>query len=234
MLSVTPPALRAQSLRPAPGVNASSASWYRGGDPIPIGDAWYYPSGPSVFFDSKIMTVIGFFRGIPIYTDTTREPFSFVLVPVGGGQMRPYERRRSDDFAGLTGHGVPARPVATTGSVRSAAGGGRDAFEKDDAGTGDEPRLSRAIPAAERPASTYTPGHVVVTIRRPESNDGIWVSFAGARWVARGPAISLDHTRFASIGTYVGFPVFAPLGVRQPRVIFLPGRNGLIAPYRRR
>jgi hypothetical protein len=73
----------------------------------------------------------------------------------------------------------------------------------------------------------------VVTIRRPESNDGIWVEFAGERWVSAGPAIPVRPEEFIVVGDHAGFPVLARRELRE-EVIYLPTRTGLIAPYRRK
>jgi len=232
----------------AASIDASGAAWYRAGEPIPMGDGLYYPSGPIIFFDPKIMTMAGFYRGVPLYADTTREPYSFVLVPIGGREMRPYERRRSGELAGTTGSTVPSMPVAAigAGSAHQEAAGpptrsGESAYGEA-SGVSPERRELTVVPpsrSAGGPAATsrtpdYVPGHVSVTTRRAESNDGIWIMFAGLKWIAHGPAVPLDSALFVSIGTHSGFPVFAREGDRPPRVIFLPSRAGLVAPYERK
>jgi hypothetical protein len=72
-----------------------------------------------------------------------------------------------------------------------------------------------------------------VTVLRPESNDGIWVSFAGFRWISAGPAVPLRAADFQLVGEYAGFPVFARQQA-QEEVIYIPTRAGLVAPYRRK
>jgi hypothetical protein len=71
----------------------------------------------------------------------------------------------------------------------------------------------------------------IVSKRRPESNDGVWILFGGEKWVSAGTAIPLVAADFLRVGEYAGFPVFARRDFTQ-EVIYLPSRAGLIAPYR--
>ena len=52
----------------------------------------YYPAGAAVFFDGNTMVRSGHYNGVPLYTDTTLEPYSVVYVPLERGLMQPYER----------------------------------------------------------------------------------------------------------------------------------------------
>src|SRR5688500_7380485 len=79
---------------PYPQVTAANAQWAQLGEPLFHAGAFYYPTGPSVFFDGNVMNRTGTFQGIPLYEDATLEPFSMVYVPIGGNVVRPYERRR--------------------------------------------------------------------------------------------------------------------------------------------
>lgn len=250
------PVVAGQGLSVTPTVSAAGAAWYRAGEPIPMGDALYYPSGPITFFDTNTMVLSGVYEGVPIYTDTTREPFSFVLVPIGSGQVRPYERRRTGSLAGATGNVARGMPVMTAvvpttllapgartrGLTNPAAPLNAIALP---AGTATsavaQPAGETVVPVAvgttgrsATPAPAYVPRHVVVTTRRPESNDGIWIEFRGVRWVASGRAVPLEHTAFVAIGTHAGYPVFARAGETRPTVIYLPTLAGYVAPYRLR
>ena len=71
-------------------------------------------------------------------------------------------------------------------------------------------------------------------LRRPESNDGIWIQFRGEKWVSAGKAVPLRSTDFRQVGEYAGYPVFARTGTgtADANLIYLPTRGGLIAPYR--
>src|SRR3954466_13805687 len=80
---------------PAPQVTANAAAWTLSGQPIFYAGAFYYPTGPTVFFDGFVMVRTGTYDGVPLYADTTLEPFSVVFVPLGGRVMRPYERLRT-------------------------------------------------------------------------------------------------------------------------------------------
>ena len=83
---------------------------------------FYYPAGAQVHFNGNEMVRTGFYQGVPLYSKTTIEPFSIVFVPVRGGLMQPYERRRTGEIAGLSGSSAPLFPVASTpGGVSSGA-----------------------------------------------------------------------------------------------------------------
>lgn len=115
------PTITAQSL----GLNMRS--------PVEFGGDAYYPTGPTVFFNGRVMAVAGAYQGVPLYSDLTLEPFSVVYVPVSGGYMRPYERKRSGGLAGTVGSRVPSFPIerdvelsvrsVTTGLITPAAPG---------------------------------------------------------------------------------------------------------------
>src|SRR5687767_10835126 len=80
-----------------PLVTAANELWYLRGEPLHLAGEVFYPAGPAVFFDGNIMARSGHYNGIPLYVDTTLEPFSVVLVPVRRGLMQPYERRRQGE-----------------------------------------------------------------------------------------------------------------------------------------
>jgi hypothetical protein len=185
---------------------------------------------------------------VPIYADTTVEPFSIVLVPISRGVLQPYERPRRGDLAGTSGSRVPSFPVATApGGVRPppVAGG---------------PPTAHPLPAGA--ISVYTPEPAVITtpgrretvgttgivatpvvtpplqerpiesLRRPENNDGIWIRFRGLRWVSSGSSVSAIGD-FERVGEYAGLPVFRRRGTDDP-TIYLPTAAGRFAPYRAR
>ena len=80
---------------------------------------FYYPAGPRVHFMPFEMVRSGDFLGIPLYSRTTIEPYSVVFIPVGGGMMQPYERRREGELAGTVGSSAPSFPVLSTPTRRS-------------------------------------------------------------------------------------------------------------------
>ena len=59
---------------PAPEVTAANADWQIRGEPIFHAGSVYYPAGPAVFFDGKVMARTGVYNGIPLYADSTLEP----------------------------------------------------------------------------------------------------------------------------------------------------------------
>ena len=72
----------------------------------------------------------------------------------------------------------------------------------------------------------------LVTVLQPTSNDGIWVQYDGAKWVSRGAGLPLEGNGFTRVGEYAGFPVYARAG--EAGVIYIPTREGIVAPYRRK
>jgi hypothetical protein len=106
-----------------PVVVADNEEWFRSGEPIAFGSALYYPAGPRVFFDGNRMVRTGAHRGVPIYADTTIEPYSKIFVPLAGGQLQPYERRREGDLAGTTGSTTPSFPVAISAEAAATGAG---------------------------------------------------------------------------------------------------------------
>jgi hypothetical protein len=236
-----------------PLVTAVNESWYRLREPLQFAGELYYPAGAAVFFDGNTMVRTGHYNGVPLYADTTVEPFSIVLVPISRGLLQPYERLRRGNLAGTTGSRTPSFPVRPTPEVTTApmaalaptappqppgaigvytplsgravtsAMRAQPAVPPDaSAGVGTT-GLQRTTPRSDRPK--------VVTLRRPEGNQGIWVSFAGARWVSAGMAVPLQSADFLIIGEYAGFPVFARRS-SKPEVIYLPTHGGHGAPYR--
>jgi hypothetical protein len=257
LLSALPAAAQIQS-RPTdpPLVTAVNESWYVNGEPIQFAGELYYRAGATVFFNGNSMVRSGHYNGVPLYTDTTVEPFSIVLVPISRGMMQPYEKRRQGDLAGTTGSRPPSFPVRTTPgqtAVRSAAvaptappqpTGAISVYTPEPAVIGTTGQSLAAVAAqtqqaARIPGAVGTAGYLppsqpatpIVSLRRPESNDGIWVRFGGEKWVSGGVAVPFVAADFVRVGDYAGFPVYARRGL-QEETIYLPTRTGLVAPYR--
>jgi len=110
---------------PPPQVTAN-AEWQVSGEPIFYTGDFYYRTGPDVFFDGNVMKRTGVNRGVPLYEDSTLEPYSIVYVPVGRNLMRPYERRRAGQLAGTVGSRTPSFPIERDVEVSVAAGLARD------------------------------------------------------------------------------------------------------------
>ena len=227
-----------------PVVTAANESWFQLREPIQVSGDIYYPAGAAVFFDGNVMVRIGHYNGVPLYANTTLEPFSVVLVPVSRGQMQPYERRRSGGLSGTTGSRAPSFPVRIVPDTQ--------VYQAPAAPTG-LPMSPGAIvvhtpgagvPARAEPGAVGTSGRAaspptiamrrsppLTSVRRPENNDGVWVLFGGERWISAGPAVTLLPSEFVLVGEHGGFPVYAREALEED-VIYLPTRSGLIAPYR--
>lgn len=107
-----------------PSDSAVMAPWFVADEPVVWNGIVFHQAGPQVFFNGNTMVRVGWFEGTPIYADTTIEPNSIVLVPMGGRMMQPYERVRDRDVAGTTGSRAPSFPVrpATTASGWGSGG----------------------------------------------------------------------------------------------------------------
>jgi hypothetical protein len=247
LLLLSAPAVAQVQNRPTdpPLVTAANESWYLRGEPLQFGGELYYRAGAAVFFNGNTMVRIGHYNGVPLYADTTVEPFSIILVPVTSGLLQPYERLRRGELAGTTGSRSPAFPVApipdTTALPMAAAPptalplpiGAISVYTPDSgipsAGAVRESDVAGSGGGA--PASPPQPTPPAVSLRAPESNDGIWLRYRQRTWVSAGPAVPLTASEFVRDGDYEGFPVFRR---RQEgdNAIYLPTRPGLVAPYR--
>jgi hypothetical protein len=247
LVVATPGAAQVQS-RPtdAPLVTADNESWYQLRDPVQFAGDLYYPAGPTVFFNGNTMVRAGHYNGVPLYADTTIEPYSIIYVPIRRGLMQPYERLRRGDLAGTTGSRTPTFPVALqpqAGRALIAAAvsptaapqtiGAVSVFTPAVAAV--QPSTRPFVPAAgstpEPPIVARPPDRLHVTLLRPESNDGVWIQYMGGKWLHAGAAVPLTDGDFQRAGDYEGFPVYARHGVRED-VIYVPTRAGLVVPYR--
>lgn len=223
--AVARPALAQISMQPtaAPAITAEMESWYLTNEPIIFAGNSYYPGGPSIHFMANEMVLSGFYRGVPLYTRTTIEPYSLVFVPVAGGMMRPYERRRSGDLVGTTGSSVPSLrveiPTAFSASTTRLQAAGPPFAETQGIVT-ESPTPSFApestIGVDDRTAASdsnrvATGG--ALTPRRgkwvgPRAVNGIYVEFNNQRWYSTKPATVPDPTSLERIGEWHDFPVY--------------------------
>jgi len=95
---------------PAPVVTAAASDWQINSDPVVVNGLVYYPTRGFRFFDGQVMMQVGVVERVPVYADTTLEPFSIIYVPIGRDRMREYERRRDGELAGTTGSRPPSFP----------------------------------------------------------------------------------------------------------------------------
>jgi hypothetical protein len=239
-----------------PQVSAAGEAWYQLREPIQYAGELYYPAGVAIFFNGHSMVRTGHYNGVPLYADATRDPYSVVYVPIGRGQLQPYERLRRGDLAGTTGSVAPSFPVALQPDepvIPMAAGaptnlplsvGAISAFTPEvtppvvyafaapaaaAACTCDQPApaVAREVAAPALPIA----GAAVLTIRRPDNNDGLWLRYDGATWVGGGAA-EPRTSGFIQVGEYAGFPVFRKPGGGD--TIYLETRDDVLAPYRRK
>jgi hypothetical protein len=238
----------------APQVSAASESWYQLREPIQYAGELYYPAGASVFFNGNSMVRTGHYNGVPLYADATRDPYSVVYVPIGGGQLQPYERRRRGDLAGTTGTTLPSFPIALLpdGPIVPMAAGAPTNLPLSTGAIGAfTPEVTPPVvfvpavapvaapacscEAAAVPAVAVVPPLpadrvAVLSARRPDNNDGVWIRFDGATWVSSGVA-EPRTTAFTQVGEHAGFAVFRK---QTGDVIYLMSRDGVMAPYKRK
>jgi hypothetical protein len=234
---------------PAPGVTAANADWQIRGEPIFHAGSVYYAAGPAVFFDGKVMVRTGVYNGIPLYADSTLEPYSIVFVPTGRNLMRPYERRREGQLAGTVGSRAPSFPIQRDGdlSVRSQRSMSQALTEPipEREVTPEAPVVMTVGVDIPRPAPQMvaTPSvnaapvarRVANDVPRPTGNDGVWIEFEGARWFSAGPAVSFNPDRFVPAGSHRGFVVYRDtMGGRGDTIFVSVVPNGPVAPYSRR
>jgi hypothetical protein len=222
-----------------PIVTAENDAWYRLREPVLFAGDAYYPAGATVFFNGNIMVRTGHYNGVPLYADTTLEPYSVIFVPIGRGLMQPYEKIRGGDLAGTVGSRTPSFPVRTTPEPRAlpvaAAAptapplpiGAVGAIEEGAVGTSGRTSVPMPVGTGGTVAATRQRSGGLTTVRPAESNDGIWVRFMGAKWISAGAAVPLRASEFVQVGEYAGFPVYARKGLEEDR-IYLPSPGGVI------
>jgi hypothetical protein len=248
LVSLSPAVAQVQS-RPTdpPLVTAENESWYQLREPLQFAGDVYYPAGATVFFNGNTMVRTGHYNGVPLYADTTVEPYSLVFVPIRRGLMQPYERLRQGDLAGTTGSRTPSFPVrGTPGAAPLTAVavpptaipqpniGAISAFTPDSGFSSELPIAQAAASGvAGQPTIIRPPDQPMASLLRPESNDGVWIRFNGEKWLAAGAAVVFSESEFSRAGEYAGFPVYRRQTVRED-VIYVPTRGDLIAPYRRK
>src|SRR5438270_9652338 len=182
-------------------------------------------------FDGMIMAQIATFDGVPIYTDTTLEPYSIIYVPVGRQRMRTYERKREGDLAGTTGSRTPSFPVdVATPAVPPPMP--LTALEHTMTSA-----TSTSSPGDRTVAATpliRTPAAAIETIPRPRATNGVWLEFDGARWYSDGAATTYTPDRFSQIGEYRGFPVYRDRTGKRNEIWVQVVKDGPVAPYKKR
>ena len=223
------PAVAQVNSRPTdpPIVSAENDAWYRLGEPVVVSGEFYYPAGPVTFFNGDVMVRVGHYNGVPLYANTTLEPHSMVFVPIGRGQMQPYERLRSGDLAGTSGSRLPSFP------------GRSDRLPREIAAMPELPPVPQAVGTIsavtpERPVGTTGIELGVPVVPPPQRGkpftyDSVSVQFMGEKWVMAGPSMEMP-SGLVQIAEYKGFPVYARKGQQNDR-IYVPLLAGRVAPF---
>jgi hypothetical protein len=226
----TPQRGRAQAFQfrsPVPEVTAAAAAWQVSSEPIVVQGLVFRPTRDYRLFDGQVMTQIGIYQGVPVYADTTLEPYSVAYVPVGAQRMRAYERVRDRELAGTTGSRAPAFPVRSPSIpvAEERAVGTAGTIVPPAAG----PMELVAAPTAVLPARTS-----VESIPRPRETSGIWLYFSGSRYYAAGASVPFSPDRFTAIGQHEGFPVYRDASGNSNRIWIPVVNGGPVAPYAKR
>ena len=229
---------------PPPEVTAATSSWQVNSEPVIVDGLIYYPTREFRIFDGQVMAQIGVFQGVPIYADTTREPWSLIYVPVERMRMRAWERARERELAGTTGSRPPSfaarpstagtpvtagtatppasrvgeeRPVGTAGTIVPSAVGAMVA-----------PRVPDRVRPTRMTLESIPP------TPRVRGSNGVWLEFNGNRWYSAGAAVPFRPERFIPIGAYRGFPVYRDTTGDPDRIWVSVVQDGPLAPYEKR
>ena len=217
---------------PAPTATADTQSWYQAGEPIVFAGNYYYPAGPAIHFLANEMVPTGMYGGIQLYARTTIEPYSIVFVPLAGGLMQPYERRRSGDLAGTTGSSAPSFPVeipSAFGTPPPIQAAGPPFVEtqmpneynaRPQSTVGHEPILESEANERVGTIGGLTPTPRPKAVGRPSAN-GIFVEFNHARWYATASPKELNSASLRRIGEWHGFPVYTTRSAGES-TIYIP------------
>lgn len=238
LLLLSAPVLAQVNSRPTdpPAVNAGDEAWYRQREPLIFAGSLYYPAGPVVFFNGDAMVRTGYYNGVPLYADTTIEPYSIVLVPIGRGQMQPYERIRDGELAGSSGSRAPSFPGRSgrSGDVVAGAPGAPTNPALPVGAVGVFAPDAGAVATSGPVAPVVAAGTTSEPARRrgrPFSYDSISVRFNGEKWVMAGPSMPALPRGLVRIADYRGFPVYAEQGRERDR-IYLPISGDRVASFR--
>jgi hypothetical protein len=210
-----------------PEISAAAAPWQVAGEPIIVQGLLYFPTREYRLFDGQVMTQIGVYQGVPVYADTTLEPYSLAYVPVGGQRMRTYERVRDRELAGTTGSRTPTFPVRnpSTQPVEERAVG--------TAGT-IVPSAVGPMEVVSAPSAVSPTPRTIESIPRPTGTSGIWLYFNGGRYFAAGPAVPFSPDRFTLVGQHEGFPVYRDKNGPPDKIWVAVVNGGPVAPYAKR
>ena len=225
-----------------PAVTAESEPWFVSRAPVLFGGTWYFPAGAQVHFNQNEMVRSGSLGAVPVYTRTTLEPRSIIFVPLSGGVMQPYERRRAGELAGTEGSIPPSFPVQNpaevNGSERQLRAAGPPMGGPATIGVDVAPPYTPMLPAppparaiGTAGATPVVPTHPLESATRPEGLNSVFVDFESQRWFQSGEAVPFEPTAFRQIGTHKGFAVYSHPS--RPGTIFIQiaKDTSALAPY---
>jgi hypothetical protein len=219
---------------PPPAVVADSADWYRAGEPIPFADAVYYPAGAIQHFDGNRMVRSGEYRGVPLYTDKFLDLYGKIFVPLSGGRLQPYERRREGPLAGTTGSQAPSFPVGSSAEAarETVVGPVVTVFDAEDR---EQALRPGAVGTAGAPGTAVAPPSAgMSSLMKPTGLNAVFITYRGTRWRPAGQPVAFDEARFRAVEDYQGFPVFVTReepAESKAGVVYLPSRAGMLTPY---
>lgn len=249
-ISITATPAAGQTLRPTPPptVTAENEPWFVARAPLMFGGTLYFPAGAQVHFNQNEMVGAGFYGAVPVYVRTTLEPRSVVFVPLSGGLMQPYERRRSGELAGTVGSSAPSFPVENAAEAEGTDWRMLRAAGPPIAGVAaplGAPAPTYAPPAAPpvappppaRPVATAgtadrIPTGPLASASRPEGLNNVFVTYDSRRWFNSGAAVPFDTAAYRRIGTHGDVPVYSRADA--PETIFIPvsaAASDLVVPY---
>lgn len=243
---LTPQLSRAQAYwqpTPTPIENAAREPWQVNGEAIYYQGAFYYPVGPTEFFDGNAMQRTGDYEGVPLYENRFVEPQSLLYVPVSRGQMRPYERLRYGVKGGTVGSRTGWFPIQrdvelSLGKLEPVP----DRFRVTSGGAQwdwPEPVSAPQPPAlmslGGRQAPSVSPTAVIREVpRRETTNAGAFIELEGVRYFSSGKAVVNDPQRFSRTGELRGAALFRDARGDRRTVFVEVVPGGALAPYSRR
>jgi hypothetical protein len=241
LLAAPLPAGAQMTMRPTdkPIITAENETWYQEGEAITFSGSFYYPVGAAVFFNQNEMIRSGSYRGIPLYSLKTAEPYGVLYVPIDRGLMQPFERRREGEIAGTVGSTAPSFPVQRDLEAYGPDGGiqaqgppmAREWTPAYDAT--DYRSLPVAEPAGTTGATANRPTGPLTTALKPTGLNAFYINYAGQRWFNSGKAVVLAGGNFTRTGDYHGFPVYSSSDAQSDTIyVAVAGvAGGLLTPY---
>lgn len=232
---------------PPPLVTAENEPWYANAEPIFFAGNLYDPSGAKTHFNGNEMVLSGLHRSIPMYIRPTVEPNRVLYVPLSGGLMQPYERRRTD-IAGKVGSSTPSFPILPSEPSAGVSPQAAAPAAVIAAAIPAAPVVVTAPPVRPAPARVVAreavgtsglmaaPRRPATTAVRPTGLNGVFVEFNDVRWFSSGPATAFDPALYTRVGQHHGFPVYTRKD-GAGATIYIPmilDKTDFVAPYSRR